>query len=193
MKWFLLIVLIIAAGCSPAPAVDGIQPQDNPLAPHSPTESELCPAQEPCDPSDRFGGGVLQEGPLVIDLSLVKAAAYGPNAQDPANLSDLEGVGYNLVWTYYGQSVSQTVTEYWGIAPDLTGINEYSSLVEMDGQHREGGIKLPAGEVEAGKTFDLVFYLDTPDGRFGAALNFSLQADADGLLLPANVSLRAYE
>jgi hypothetical protein len=192
-------VLAVASSCaplSPAPATSSPtmssptaaplpSPSEGPAGPSLPSP-EVTPPQsymlaQPT-PQHAFGGGWAKSGPFTFTLLLYRDDRFDPVTWvAPWSYSDVPGVGVYMDWVYRGPSISGPVEESWGPESDLrlTGRLDFVA----DGYHggrAGGGILLPAS-ASPGDAASGVMMVETPQGCYGAALNFVLVEGPDGL------------
>ena len=201
--WLALAALL--AGCSGGAVTatvqsTAVQPSPAPTSPpptQPPATAAAVPAARPASPSaaDTVGGNQIKQGSFAFDLRIYRDPALNKNPASSSQYSDLEGFGEYMTWVYNGPPLQGAVYEFWGVQPNITQLNSYGELKTGDTGGRSGGIFLPGGPYiqgssKPGELIKLVLRVETPRGKFGASLTFTLKKTAKGLE-PANITVRA--
>lgn len=154
----------------PAPTPEHIRP------------SLLMPTPEP---GQILGGGIVKDGPFRFLLWVIRDPTFGHHPVAPSLYSDIEGRAIYMGWIYEGEkSLPGPLFEYWGLPWPRPNFfpSEYPRVEPGWGGGRIGGIHFspdllpgsppPDGPIKVG------FFLITPEGRYGACIQFALTADS---------------
>jgi hypothetical protein len=134
----------------------------------------LPPTPEQTFESDRF-----EAGPFSFDFRLYRNPGFGDDPSMPWMYSDLPGIGVHVSWVYHGPGLTDPVTEHWGVSPEIYSFFTHPSLQDGENSAHEGGIVLPA-EAQAGDEVQYIFKLETSQGTYGGAVQFTLQQTSEG-------------
>lgn len=156
---------------------------------------EICSPETVEVPGDfGLGGGRLDSGDFEISLWLDCDPGYGHTVHQ---FSEIDGLTVAYSWTYHGDLTEGTLVTFPAVEPYMMSIDGayFPSEPLKDGLSETGkfGLELPAGILPDWKSADArlryVVKLLLPNGTIeGAALNFTLQREADGFR-PVDVTL----
>jgi len=200
----ILTLAALLAGCSGGSAAPTPQNTVTPAPPPTrqptalPTQGTPAPAATPTQqptPQITIGGRQINEGHFTFDLRIYSDMRLNKNPADSSQYSDLEGFGEYMTWVYNGPPITGVVYEFWGVQPNITQLNSYQGLNSGASGGRSGGIFLPGGPYirgssKPGDLITLVYRMETPQGKIGATLTFTLKKTSTGLA-PTNIVVRA--
>lgn len=141
------------------------------------------------------GGGIVEDGPFSFRLWIIKDSQFGHNPVTSSLYSDVEGRAVYMGWVYKGvEALSGPIFEYWGLPlPRWDALpSEYARAEPGWGGGRIVGIHfspdfLPASSPPEGP-IKVGFLLITPDGPYGACIQFTLTTDLKDVD-PATIAL----
>ncbi len=158
-----------------------------PVVPNAPILTTPLPVAVPPEPLPEvlMNGGIVQAGPFTFFLWIYQEPSLDQNPVTTSLYSDFNGYGAYLFWVYQGPGMPGSVTEWYGIEPNLQELATYAGLKTNDHGGRSGGVFLPggfyiSGQSSPGDQLKLVIKVVIDDQTYGAALPFTLQKGPDG-------------
>ena len=147
-------------------------------------------------PQNIIGGGTLQNGPFSFELRLFQDPTLNQHPVATSLYSDLNGFGEYMYWTYMDMDTIGPVETYWGTLPhyfDQLQQATYPSIGRGSNGGRTGGVLLPggsfiSGESKAGDRVRVALQVVTPNGKYGAMLEFTLKQGTNGFE-PSDISI----
>lgn len=90
-------------------------------------------------------------------------------------MTDIPGVGWSGLWVYQGAGISGRITESYGLVPGGIAPRVVHAQLRRGswGGRFGGGVPLPTGS-HPGDRVRLGIQIATPDGAYGAQINFTL-------------------